>query len=46
LLHLNITIPNNTNKNFHYTGEIRMFDKIIHYTAIDKTSAEIPPEIR
>lgn len=38
LLHLNITLPNDINKNFHYTGEIRMFDKSIRYTAISKAT--------
>ncbi|MEO8414211.1 MAG: hypothetical protein ABI472_11160 [Ginsengibacter sp.] len=38
-LHLTITLPKDVNKNYHYTGDIRMFDKIIRYTAIDKASA-------
>ena len=41
LLHLNITLPADVNKNYHYTGDIRMFDQVIHYTAIDKTRADV-----
>ncbi len=41
LLHLTITLPKEINKNYHYTGDIRMFDKEIHYTAINKSSAVI-----
>jgi len=37
LLHLNITLPPDVNKNYHYTGDIRMFDQVISYTAVDKT---------
>ena len=41
LLHLSITLPKDVNKNYHYTGDIRMFDKLICYTAINKTSAVV-----
>jgi hypothetical protein len=41
LLHLGITLPKDVNKNYHYTGEIRMFDKQIRYTAINKASEVI-----
>jgi len=41
LLHLNITLPADVNKNYHYTGDIRMFDQLIHYTAIDKATADV-----
>ena len=39
LLHLSIEIPHDVNKNYQYTGDIRIFDKEIHYTAIDKVSS-------
>lgn len=38
VLHLTVTLPKNINPNFHYEGEIRMFDKLIRYTAINKAS--------
>ena len=41
LLHLTIKLPGDVNKNYHYTGDIRMFDKLIHYTAIDKAPASV-----
>lgn len=41
LLHLNITLPGDVNKNYHYTGEIKVFDQVIHYTAIDKAPADV-----
>ena len=36
LLHVTISIPNDANKNYHYNGEIRMFDKYIKYTIVEK----------
>jgi hypothetical protein len=41
LLHLNIILPADVNKNYHYTGEIRIFDQIIGYTAIDKAIGDV-----
>ena len=41
LLHLSITLPRDINKNYHYTGEIRMFDQLIRYVAIDKAPAVV-----
>ena len=41
LLHLSITLPGDINKNYHYTGEIRMFDQLIRYVAIDKAPAVV-----
>ncbi len=41
LLHIDIALPKGVNKNFHYTGDIRMFDKLIRYTAIDKAAADV-----
>lgn len=40
LLHLTIKLPDDINTNFHYTGEIRIFDKVIRYTAISKAPAK------
>lgn len=37
LLHLAITLPTNINKNFHYSGDIRMFDKLVRYIIINKS---------
>ena len=41
LLHVNITLPADVNKNYHYQGDIRIFDQEIHYTAIDKAPAAV-----
>lgn len=38
LLHLSITLPKDINKNFQYTGDIRMFDKLIRYSVISKVN--------
>ena len=43
LLHLTIELPADINKSYQYTGDIRIFDKEIHYTAINKAS---PGKIR
>jgi hypothetical protein len=39
LLHISIALPKDINKNYHYTGDIRMFDQVIRYTAVSKTTA-------
>lgn len=41
LLHLGITLPGDVNKNYHYTGDIRIFDQVIRYTAIGKAPAHV-----
>ena len=36
LLHIDITIPKDVNQNYHYTGDIRIIDKELHYEVINK----------
>jgi hypothetical protein len=42
VLHLTVILPEAINPNFHYEGEIRMFDKMIRYTAINKATGIRP----
>jgi hypothetical protein len=41
LLHFSITLPKDINKNFQYTGDIRMFDKLIRYSVISKVNDDL-----